>query len=340
MNLMNKPLLATSYQIEQALNSKSFHTHNTNKQNYHANLAIIPVEGLLLHRSEMYGSSYEGIREQLNKALNSPQVEHIVLDIDSGGGEINGLFDLVDDIVAARSQKPITALVNECACSAAYLIASSAQRIVAPRTAIVGSIGVIVTHLDQSEAEKKMGLKFTEVYAGTHKNGFSLHQPLSETAKEDLQTQVDETYELFIQTLAKNRGHSEIVFRSTEAKIYSSSNALKLQLIDHIQPANKFIEEIFMSEEFPAQQEIVPDPMKIVQLERERVKGILNLCKLAKQSEMVGEFVEKGASIDEVRKMLFDQLIANSGEPVMNAHAEKPADEHQLIQSMVQGLRG
>lgn len=340
MNLMNKPLLATPYQIEQALNSKTFSTHQSNKQNTHPNIAIIPVEGLLLHRSEMYGSSYEDIRFQLNQALASPHIEHIVLDIDSGGGEINGLFDLVDDIHAARSQKPITALVNECACSAAYLIASSTQRIVAPRTAIVGSIGVIVTHLDQSEAEKRMGLKFTEVYAGTHKNGFSLHQPLSETAKEDLQTQVDETYELFIQTLARNRDQSEIIFRSTEAKVYSSTNALKLQLIDHIQPANKFIEEILMSEDLPTQQEAVPDHVKLVQQERERIKGILNLCKLAKQPELVADYVEKGASIDEVRKLLFDQLIANAGEPVMNAHAEKPADQHQLIHSMVQGLRG
>ncbi|MGE3319830.1 MAG: S49 family peptidase [Candidatus Berkiella sp.] len=337
---MNKPLLATPYQIELAVNSKSFHTHHTDKQNYHANLAIIPVEGLLLHRSEMYGSSYEGIRSQLNQALNSPHVEHILLDIDSGGGEINGLFDLVDDIVAARSQKPITALVNECACSAAYLIASGAQRIVAPRTAIVGSIGVIVTHLDQSEAEKKIGLKFTEVYAGTHKNGFSLHQPLSETAKEDLQNQVDETYELFIQTLAKNRGQPEILFRSTEAKVYSSTNALKLQLIDHIQPANKFIEEILMSEDLLTQQETIPDHVKLVQKERERIKGILNLCKLAKQSDLVTEFVENGSSIDEVRKLLFDQLVANAGDPINNAVAEKPTDHQHLIKSMVQGLGG
>ncbi len=340
MNLMNKPLLATPYQIQHALNSKSSFPHHSDKRHHYSNVAIIPVEGLLLHRSEGYGSSYESIREQLHQALALPQVEHIVLDIDSGGGEINGLFDLVDDIVAARSQKPITALVNECACSAAYLIASSAHRIVAPRTAIVGSIGVIVTHLDQSEAENKLGLKFTEVYAGAHKNSFSLHQPLSESAREDLQAQVNETYELFIQTLARNRSQSESVFRSTEAKVYSSANALKLQLIDHIQSANKFIEEIFMSEDLPIQQQDVHDPMKLVHEERERVKGILNLCKLAKQPEIVGDYVEKGASIDEVRKLLFDQLVANAGEPVMNAHAQNPAEQHQLIQSMVQGLGG
>ena len=340
MNLMNKPLLATPSQIEKSLNSKTYYKQLSHSPNFHMPIAYIPIEGLLLHRSELYGSCYERIRDQLQQALRSSQVEQIVLDIDSGGGEINGLFDLVDDIVAARSQKPITALVNECACSAAYLIASSAHRIVAPRTAIVGSIGVIVTHLDQSEAEIKCGFKFTEIYAGNHKNSFSLHQPLSESAREDLQLQVNETYDLFTQTLARNRALPESIFRNTEAKIYSSAKALNLQLIDHIQSATKFMEEIFMSEDLPTQQETVPDHARLVHQERERIKGILNLCKLAKQPELVGDYVEKGASIDEVRKMLFDQLVANAGEPVMNAHAEKPADQHQLIQSMVQGLRG
>ncbi len=336
---MNKPLLATPYQIQQALHSKQT-SRNQPSASVHNKIAIIPVSGLLLHRSELYGTSYEHIRAQLHEALNSPAIEHIVLEIDSGGGEINGLFDLVDEIVAARLQKPITALVNECACSAAYLIASSAERIVAPRTAIMGSIGVIVTHLDTNEAEKNMGFKFTEIYAGTHKIDFSPHQALSEAAKNDLQAQVDETYELFIQTLAKNRNQPEMLFRSTEAKIYSSTNALKLQLIDHIQPANKFIEEILMSEDLPTQQEAVPDHMKLVQQERERIKGILNLCKLAKQPELISEYVEKGASIDEVRKLLFDQLVANAGDPVINALAEKPAEHQHLIKSMVQGLGG
>lgn len=337
MNLMNKPLLATPYQIQQALYSKL-----TNQNQYteptNSNVAIIPVEGLLLHRSEIYGSSYEGIRSQLNAALNSPAVKHIVLEIDSGGGEINGLFDLVDDIVAARSQKPVTALVNECACSAAYLIASSAEQIVAPRTAIMGSIGVIVTHLESSDAEKNAGLKYTEVYAGNHKIDFSPHKKLSDTAKDDLQTQVNDIYELFIQTLAHNRKIPESVFRNTEAKIYSSSNALNLQLINRILPANKLIEELSMSKNDLTQPD--NDYSKALIEERKRIKSVLNLCELAKQSDLVTEFVENGSSIDEVRKLLFDQLVATAGDPIINAVAEKPTDHQHLIKSMVQGLGG
>ncbi len=324
--LMNKPLLATHQQLSftKGLDFVRF-------PRFEGKVAIIPVEGLLLHRSQGYGTSYQFIRMLLNEALNSPQVEHIVLDIDSGGGEVSGLFDLVDEIVEARTKKPITALINEHAYSAAYLIASSASQIIAPRTASVGSIGVIVAHVDQSEAEEKMGFKVTEIYAGKHKIDFSPHFALSDDAKLELQAQVDDTYDLLTQTLARNRNASQDDFRSTEAKIFSSNQALPLQLIDKIQSPNKFFEELLMKEE--------NNPDAILKQERERMKTIFNLCGLAKQPECAGDFIEEGSSVDEVRKILFDKLAATTHEPIINAIGETQTNHNQLIQSMVQGLQ-
>lgn len=98
-------------------------------------------------------TSYEDIFSAISEAIEDEKVEKILLDVDSPGGEVGGLFDLVDFIFNARNQKPIYSFANDCACSAAYAIASATNRIFINRTSCVGSIGVIATHLDVSEAD-------------------------------------------------------------------------------------------------------------------------------------------------------------------------------------------
>lgn len=334
---MNKPMLATAQQLEYAFN---FDFNPTLSQTTLGNVAIIPIEGLLMHRFGGFGSSYEGIRSQIQTALDEPKVDHIVLDIDSGGGEVSGLFDLVEFIVEARNQKTITALVNEHAYSAAYLIASSANKILAPKTAGVGSIGVIVAHLDQSEAEKKVGLQFTEIYAGKHKADFSPHQPLTEQAMLEMQAQVNSTYELLVQTLARNRQSIPSVFKETEAKTYTAEDALALTLIDKIQSPYKFLEEQLMTEDQNQGVTEAPDSAQLLNNERSRIKEIMQMCKLANLSESSEQLIEQGASIDHARKLLFEQMVARSGEPISNQLPEKQSEGNSMIEAMVQGLGG
>jgi ClpP class serine protease len=97
-------------------------------------LAIIPVYGFLTKRTGPFAdflgtTSYDDISENLRDALDNPLVEKIILDIDSPGGEVNGVFDLFDEIYAARQQKAIEAIANDDAFSAAYAIASSASKL-------------------------------------------------------------------------------------------------------------------------------------------------------------------------------------------------------------------
>lgn len=332
---MNRPMLATAQQLEQ---SCFFPFNSTLKQNIHQNVAMIPVEGLLMHRFSGYGSSYDAIRLGVQQALEDDAVNHIVLDINSGGGEVSGLFDLVEFIVKARKQKPITALVDEHAYSAAYLIASSATEIIAPKTAGVGSIGVIVGHLDQSEAEKKIGIKVTEVYAGKHKVDFSPHKPLSEQAENTLQTQVDEIYQLLLETLARNRGMNIDVFRNTEAKTYSSSQALDLKLIDSIQSPFQFLEELQMTEGNKKPTD-TSDETNIVAAERERAKAIMQMCKLAKMTDCAESMIEEGLTVEKAREVLFEKLAANVGD-IHNAISPKQDNGKEIIHAMVQGLGG
>lgn len=202
-------------------------------------VAMIPVHGTLVHRAmgleTLSGlTSYSWIAQEFQKALADPNVKAILLDIDSPGGEVAGVFDLVDAIYAARGQKPIWAIADEYACSAAYAIASAAERVVAARTARVGSIGVYALHVDQSESDKMEGIAYTFIYAGKHKVDRNPHEPLSGDARKDMQEMVDELYELLVNTVARNRGLSAEAVRGTEAKIYLSAEALELGLIDGV----------------------------------------------------------------------------------------------------------
>ena len=142
--------------------------------------------------------SYEMIRADFQDAVADPRIQGILLDVDSPGGEVGGLFDLADEIFAARAEKPIYAIANDDAFSAAYALASSAERLFVTSTGGVGSVGVIAIHVDQSSFDEKVGRKYTAVFAGAKKNDFNPHEPLSDSAKDELQSQIDSLYDMFV----------------------------------------------------------------------------------------------------------------------------------------------
>jgi len=133
-------------------------------------IAVLPIHGTLVKRTSgleaLSGlTSVEMIGQAFDTALADPSVTAIVLDVDSGGGEVAGIFDLADRIRAARGTKPIVAVSNEAAYSAAYALASAADTVYLARTAGVGSIGVIALHVDQSAQDAAEGLTYTAITA-------------------------------------------------------------------------------------------------------------------------------------------------------------------------------
>ncbi|POZ13461.1 serine peptidase, partial [Lelliottia aquatilis] len=171
-------------------------------------VAVIPVHGTLVQKlgslrpySGMTG--YDGIRQSFLNALHDPEVTAICLDVDSPGGEVGGCFDLVDLIYASRGKKPIHAILTESAYSAAYAIASAADRIVVPRTGGVGSIGCIVIHCDWSQRIEKEGLQVSIITFGDRKAETNSLRPLSDQARAGIQAEVDAAGVLFVDTVAR-----------------------------------------------------------------------------------------------------------------------------------------
>lgn len=109
-------------------------------------IAVIPIHGTLVKRvlgveAASGLTSYGGIAQEMEAALADPLVQGILLDIDSPGGEASGSFELARQIRHAATQKPVWAVANDAAYSAAYALAASAQRLIVTETGGVGSTG-------------------------------------------------------------------------------------------------------------------------------------------------------------------------------------------------------
>lgn len=201
------------------------------------NIATIGVTGTLVNRalgmSPQSGlTSYQQISADLDTAIADPTVRGILLDIDSGGGEVAGLFDLVDAIKAADAIKPVVAAVNDEAFSAAYAIASAAREVYTTKTGGVGSIGVVACHVDQSAADEQAGLKVTYVYEGDHKVDGNSHEPLSDTARAAISADVEAAYDMFVGAVAANRSRTRQQIAQTEAACYYGQAGVDAGLAD------------------------------------------------------------------------------------------------------------
>lgn len=200
--------------------------------------AIIPIRGTLVQRNGLHPYSgmtgYDGIRAKLLDAIGDKSVKGIVLDIDSPGGEVSGVFDLADTIFAARGVKPIWAILNESAYSAAYCLASAADVITVPRTGGAGSIGVIAMCVDMSRAMDADGITVNVITHGKRKADGNEFQPLSKEARERFQADIDTIGVLFEETVARNRGISAGAVRDMEASTFLGPAAVKLKLADRV----------------------------------------------------------------------------------------------------------
>ena len=204
-------------------------------------IAVIPVLGTLVRRSSYLGAasgltSYHEIEAMAEQAFADPMVKAVLLEIDSSGGEAGGVFDLAQRLrtLAQTSGKPLWAIADEAALSAAYAIAAAADRIWLTRTAEVGSIGVVAVHVDESVADAKAGLNYAFLHAGTHKVDGHPHAPLPAPVAADIQTDIEQLHDQFIALVAGFRRLTPEVVRATEARVYRGEAAIQAGLADQI----------------------------------------------------------------------------------------------------------
>ena len=214
--------------------------------------AIIPVQGVIAKKMNLFTQISGGVSTQLvgndiKEALADDSIKSILLDIDSPGGTVDGTHELADIVFAGRDKKPIVAYSDGMIASAAYWIGSAADRIyISGDTIDIGSIGVVASHQDYSEYEKKIGVKTTEIYAGKYKRIASYHKPLSKEGKEYIQDQVDYLYSIFVDQVAKQRGvSSETVLENmADGKIFIGKQSLTAGLVDGVSTLDRLINTV------------------------------------------------------------------------------------------------
>jgi ClpP class serine protease len=204
-------------------------------------IAVVPILGPLVTRGDwltgfLGASDYGEIAFAVEAALADPAARAVLLELDSPGGEVGGLFDLVDRLVSLReaAQKPLWAVASESALSAAFAIASVADRLYVTRTAEVGSIGVVAIHVDESIADVMAGLKWTLVHAGDRKIEGNAHEPLSDTALSAIQADVDALHADLVTLVARHRNMSPDAVHATQAAIYRGQRGIDAGFADQV----------------------------------------------------------------------------------------------------------
>ena len=215
-------------------------------------VAIVPIHGVIAKRMNMFsrisgGASTQLVERDIRDAIADPSVNAIVLDIDSPGGTVDGTSELADAVFNLRGEKPIVAFANGLMASAAYYIGAAADGIyVSGEQAIVGSIGVVSTHIDVSGAEEKEGVKTTEIFAGKFKRIDSAYKPLSEAGLEYIQAGVDYMYSVFVTDVAKFRGVSvdTVLEDMADGRIFIGQQAVDAGLVDGISTLDSLIADL------------------------------------------------------------------------------------------------
>ena len=204
-------------------------------------VAVIHIKGSLEHDSywyTAYWTGYDAIRARFDMALEDPDVRGIAFFIGSGGGMVSGNFDLVDHIYQKRGVKPMIAIVDEHAYSAAYSLASAADKIVVARTGGVGSVGALMVHYDYSAALKNAGITAKILRAGELKAKPNMLEPLDEEVTAIEIDRLENVRTLFIDTVARNRDIDADVVRNTKAATFAAVDAITIGLADAIEAPN------------------------------------------------------------------------------------------------------
>jgi signal peptide peptidase SppA len=236
----------------------------------HGAAAVIPIHGTITPRPSVFaswsgGASAEGIGRAVEQAAADPTAEAIVLDIDSPGGSVFGLPEAAGKIMAARKAKPVYAVANHVAASAAYWLATQAHTITVTPAGQVGSVGVIWAHTDYSKFEEQLGRKKTYVTAGKFKAEGNPDNPLDPDAAAEMQRVVNVYYEQFVAGVAKGRGvkADRVKEQFGEGRMKLAEEAVGLRMADRVATLEQIVAEVNASRTAKTKRKVAADLARV-----------------------------------------------------------------------------
>ncbi|MFC3205682.1 signal peptide peptidase SppA [Aquamicrobium soli] len=190
-------------------------------------IAKVRIEGTIIEDDELV--------ERLEKIRKAPHVKGVILAIDSPGGTTAGGEMIFDEIRKLASEKPVAAQVGTLAASAGYMIASAADHIVARKSSIVGSIGVLVQFPDVTGLMDKLGIKLEEVKSSPLKAEPSPFNPTTEEERTMVRKLILDSYDWFVGIVAERRSMTRPqVLALADGSIFTGRQALTNKLVDAV----------------------------------------------------------------------------------------------------------
>ncbi len=224
-------------------------------------IAVLLLYGIVTQRGNMVddvsgpgSTSTQQFTASLRQALADESVSQILIDIDSPGGSVYGVAELADEIASARGQKPVIAIANSLAASAAYWIGCAASEFYVTPGGEVGSIGVWQAHQDYSKAMDEAGVKTTLISAGKFKVEGNPYTPLDEEAQAFMQSRVDDYYGAFTNAVARGRGVPIAQVREGmgQGRVLGADAALTHQMVDGVATLDDVINKMRRTAKAPA----------------------------------------------------------------------------------------
>lgn len=204
-------------------------------------VAVVDITGSLINGTAGFMSyfgytGYGDIRNSLVAAVSDPAVGSILLNVDSGGGQVAGVHELAQLIARVDKVKPVVTYTGGTMASAALWLGAGGRKVVATQTAMVGSLGILQIHIDRTKQLEMDGIKATVIRAGEEKALNNPYEPLSEAGKAGMQAQADEMYSVFLGHVAAQRklpvATAEKQFGG--GRVFVGQQALSANLVDEL----------------------------------------------------------------------------------------------------------
>lgn len=204
-------------------------------------VGLLPVSGSLVHKSghvQPYSGTtgYDGIIARAAEAFADSDVQGVMMDLDTPGGEVAGCFDTARTLrqLADAAGKPLWALCYDMNCSAGMALASSAHHRLITQTGIAGSIGVVMAHSDYSKMLDESGIKVTLIHSGSHKVEGNPYEALPKDVLQRFQSSTDQLRQEFGQLVSGFTGLSLDAVLATEAATFRGQEAIDVGLADEL----------------------------------------------------------------------------------------------------------
>ena len=211
-------------------------TKSSNSSGY---IAELYIEGTIQSENEQYNQQW--LLDTISELKNDTSNLGTILFINSPGGSVYESVEVYLALMDYKNQKPLWAYLGPMAASGGYYIACSAEKIIANRNTLTGSIGVIAGQsFDLTEFMAKHGIKMNTITAGKNKNMGNIDQPLTAEQRAILQSVADECYDQFTKIVSESRNLPiETVKTLADGRIYTAQQAKNNQLIDDVNEFTK-----------------------------------------------------------------------------------------------------